>query len=242
MLLTAEEARRITDRVLGLVKTDDAVVDLSSRIHKNLRFAANTFQTSGEVETRGASISVWSERRRGSATTSDLSEPALRQMVEQAETLARLAPVDREYMPTLGPQKYEPTRRYVEETAALSLAERARAIDEALAASEKAGVVSAGFHQSQATASANATKNGNFLYDRATLASLGMTARTPDGAGSGYFLRSHIDVRRVDTRQVYREAIRRAHDRPRHLPGDPRVAGSRRPAFRLLAEFRRTIR
>ena len=39
-----------------------------------------------------------------------------------------------------------------------------------------------------------------------------MTARTPDGAGSGYFLRSHIDVRRVDTRLVYREAIRRAQE------------------------------
>jgi predicted Zn-dependent protease len=210
MLLTAEEGRRITDRVLGLVKADDAVVDVNSRVHRNLRFAANTYQTSGDVETRGASVSLWVGGRRGSATTSDLSDAALRQMVEQAETLAKLAPLDREYMPSLGPQKYEPTRRYVEETASLSVAERARAVDEALAASEKAGVISAGFHQAQAVASANATKNGNFGFERSTLASLGMTARTPDGAGSGYFLRSHVDIRRVDTRQVYREAIRRA--------------------------------
>jgi predicted Zn-dependent protease len=210
MLLTAEEARRITDRLLGLVKADDATVGVTSQVGSNLRFSANTLQTSGRVETVSARITVWIDRRRGSSSTSDISDQALRQMVEQAHDLARLSPVDREYMPSLGPQKYEPTRRYVDATAAISLADRARAIDEALTASEKAGVISAGFHQSQATAGADATRNGNFAFDRATIASLGMTARTPDGAGSGYFLRSHIDVRRLDTRQVYREAIRRA--------------------------------
>ena len=160
-------------------------------------------------------------------------------MVEQAHDLARLSPVDREYMPTLGPQKYEPTRRYVEETAALSLADRARAVDEALTASEKAGVISAGFHQAQATAGADATKNGNFNYERSTIASLGMTARTPDGAGSGYFLRSHIDVRRVDTQAGIPRShpsragvARRAHDRRRQLSGDSRSAGGGRSHLR----------
>jgi predicted Zn-dependent protease len=202
MLLTAEEARRITDRVLGLVKADDAAVGVTSQMNSNLRFAANTLQTSGRIDTVTARVTVWIDRHRGAAATTDLSDAALRQVVEQAEELARLAPVDREYMPTLGPQKYEPTRRYVEETA----------IDEALAASERARVISAGFHQAQAAAGAEATKNGNFNYERSTIASLGMTARTPDGAGSGYFLRSHIDIRRVDTRLVYKEAIRRALD------------------------------
>jgi predicted Zn-dependent protease len=212
MLLTQEEARRITDRMLGFVTADDAAVDVTGRVHSNLRFAANTLQTSGRRELVAASVTVWIGRRRGSSTTTDVSDAALRQTVEQAQELARLSPVDPEYLPTLGPQKYEATRRYVEETATLSLADRARAVGEALGASEKAGVISAGFHQSSAMARADATRNGNFAYERSTIASLGMTARTPDGAGSGYFLRSHMDVRRVDTRQVYREAIRRAQE------------------------------
>ena len=210
MLLTADQARRLTDRILSMVTADDASVDVTSRIHRYLRFAANNIQTSGDRETRTASVTVWIERRRGSATTSDLSDASLKQMVDEAQTLARMAPVDREYMPTLGQQKYESTRRYVEETASLSLADRARAIGEALSASEKAGVVSAGFHQASAVAGASATKNGNFTFERSTIASLGMTARTADGAGSGYFLRSHIDISRLDTRRVYQEAIRRA--------------------------------
>src|SRR5688572_5375774 len=124
MLLTADEARRITDRVLGFVKAEDAAVEVTGRVHSNLRFAANTLQTSGRRENVTATVTLWIERRRGSSTTSDVSEAALRQIVEQAQELARLSPVDREYMPTLGPQKYEPTRRYVEETATLSLADR----------------------------------------------------------------------------------------------------------------------
>jgi predicted Zn-dependent protease len=210
MLLTAEEGRQLTSRILAMVKADDASVSVVSRIHRNLRFAANNFQTSGDRETRTASVAVWIERRRGAATTSDLSDGALRQMVEQAETLARLSPVDREYMPTLGPQQYASTRRYVEATASLSLADRARGIDEALDASEKAKVISAGFHQASATATADATRHGNYAFERSTIASLGMTARTADGGGSGFFLRSHIDVRRLNTRQIAQEAIRRA--------------------------------
>src|SRR5688572_6546604 len=114
MLLTAEEARRLADRILGVVKADDADVNVTSRIHRYLRFAANNFQTSGDRETRTASVTVWIAGRRGASTTSDLSDAALQQMVEQAQTLARLSPVDREYMPTLPQQQYESTRRYVE--------------------------------------------------------------------------------------------------------------------------------
>jgi predicted Zn-dependent protease len=149
MLLTAEEARRIIDRVLGMVKAEDASVGVTSQMNSNLRFAANTLQTSGRIDTVNARVTVWIDRHRGASATTDLSDGSLRQMIDQAQELARLAPVDREYMPTLGPQKYEPTRRYVEETATLSLADRARAIDEALAASEKAKVISAGQQSGQ---------------------------------------------------------------------------------------------
>ena len=56
MLLTAEEARRITDRVLGMVKADDAAVGVASQMNSNLRFAANTLQTSGRIDTVTARV------------------------------------------------------------------------------------------------------------------------------------------------------------------------------------------
>ncbi|HEX5875964.1 MAG TPA: metallopeptidase TldD-related protein, partial [Pyrinomonadaceae bacterium] len=72
------------------------------------------------------------------------------------------------------------------------------------------------------TAGASATKNGNFSYDRTSLVSLATTARTPDGTSSGYFLRNHFDVAKLDTARVAGEAIRKALDarNPRTLePG-----------------------
>ena len=111
MLLTAEEARRITDRLLGMVTAEDAAVGVTSQMNSNLRFSANTLQTSGRVETVTARMTVWIDRRRGASSTTDLSDASLRQMAEQAHDLARLSPVDREYLPTIGPQRYEPTRR-----------------------------------------------------------------------------------------------------------------------------------
>jgi predicted Zn-dependent protease len=42
--------------------------------------------------------------------------------------------------------------------------------------------------------------------------SLATTARTPDGTSSGYFLRNHFDVGKLDTARVANEAIRKALD------------------------------
>src|SRR6185295_4259522 len=100
--------------------------------------------------------------KRGSAATTDFSDAALEAAVAQAESLARISPVDAEYLPTLGPQVYRPSSRYAESTASLPFDARARDVGQAMAAAEKAGVVSAGFHQAEVVAEGRATKNGNF--------------------------------------------------------------------------------
>src|SRR5690606_30387846 len=46
--------------------------------------------------------------------------------------------------------------------------------------------------------------------ERSTNVSLSVTARTPDGSSSGYFLRSHYDIARLDTQRIAEEAIRKA--------------------------------
>jgi len=212
MLLTDAASREITQKVLGYVTADDALVTVDSEDYSHLRFAANTFLTSGRREGVSARVTVWLGRRRGSASTTDLSDTALKQAVEDAQTFARLAPVDVEYLPSLSQQTYTPGAGYVEATARVDLPARARQISDAIAQSEKAKIVGAGFHQASLESRASATAHGNFHYERGSLVSLGMTARTPDGTGSGYFSRNHFDVARLDTARIAREAIRRAAD------------------------------
>jgi predicted Zn-dependent protease len=126
-------------------------------------------------------------------------------------------------MPTLSQQSYKPVNGYAEATSNISLTARARTINDVISACEKAKVVGAGFHQARGSAGASATKNGNFTYERSSLVSLSTTARTPDGSSSGYFLRNHFDVAKLNTARIAGEAIRKAlESREPHTldPGD----------------------
>lgn len=210
MLLSEKEAKAICEKLLGYVKADDATVSVSSEDYSHLRFAANAFTTSGRRENVSTNVTVWIEKKRGSASTNEMDDASLRAAVEQAEQFARISPVDREYLPTLSAQQYKPTGGFAEATASISVAARAKAISDAIAACEKDQVAGAGFHQARGSAGASATKNGNFNYGRLSLVSLGMTARTTAGDGSGYFLRNHFDVAKLDTARVAREAIGKA--------------------------------
>lgn len=210
MLLSETEARTICEKLLSYVKADDAVVNVNSDNYGHLRFAANAFTTSGARENVSVSVQVWIGGKRGSATTNEIDDESLKATVALAEQLARISPVDREYVPTLGRQTYKPVNGYAAATSNISLASRAKTINDVIAACEKSKVIGAGFHQARGTAGASATKNGNFIYDRSSLVSLSTTARTPDGGSSGYFLRSHFDVAKLDTARVANEAIRKA--------------------------------
>jgi predicted Zn-dependent protease len=210
MLLTEADARGLTTKLLGLVQADDAVVFIESEDYSHLRFAANTFLTSGRREGTTVRITVWIGKRRGAASTTDLSDAALKQTVEDAQTFATLAPVDVEYLPSLTRQTYKPSQGWTDATARVDLPARARQVSDAIAQAQKSKIVGAGFHQIGLLANASATAHGNFHYERGSIVSLGMTARTPDGAGSGYFARNHYDVAQLDTARVARESIRRA--------------------------------
>jgi predicted Zn-dependent protease len=210
MLLSEKEIKAACDKLLSCTKADDAQVGVSSEDFSHLRFAANAFTTSGRREDVSASVTVWIDKKRGSASASNLDDDSLRMAVAQAEELARLAPVDKEYVPTLGQQEYRPASGYVEATANISVTERARAMDAIIRSCEEEHVIGAGFHHSSGVASGSATKNGNFHYQRSSLVSLSVTARTPDGGSSGYFLRNHFDSAKLDTRHIGHEAIQKA--------------------------------
>ncbi len=210
MLLSEKETKAACARLLGFLKADDAEVSVTSDDFSHLRFAANGFTTNGRRVDVTATVSVWIDKKRGSAATNELDDAALKRAAEQAEQLARISPVDKEYLPTLGPQTYKPTGGYVEQTVNLSLSARAETINRIIRSCEKEGLIGAGFHAANGAAYGFATKNGNFHYQRSSLVSLSVTARTPDGGSSGYFLRNHFDIAKLDAARIGREAILKA--------------------------------
>lgn len=212
-MLARDEAIQICETVLAHAKAagaEDAVVSLHSSVESHARFADNRITTSGRAEDLDISAAVWVERRRGSATGNDTGADGLKRLAEEAVQIARVSPVHREYVPTLGPLEYAEGRGFASATADVDLAARATALDAVLGACRTATVTGAGFHTASASAIAAATANGNRRYFRSSEAALSVTARSSDGTGSGYFSGDHFDLARLDATHVAEQAVSKA--------------------------------
>jgi predicted Zn-dependent protease len=212
-MLERDEALKICETVLAEAKAagaEDAAVSLQSSIESHARFADNRVTTSGRSEDLDITATVWVGRRRGWIAGNDPSSAALKRMAEEAVQIARVSPVHREYVPTLGPLTYPESRGFSAATADIDVAARATALDAVLGACRSAKVTGAGFHSARASAAAAATANGNRRYFRSSEASLSVTARSTDGTGSGYYAGDHFDLAKLDSKGIAEQAVGKA--------------------------------
>ena len=212
-MLTRDAALKICDTVLAHAKSagaEDATVLLQNGIESHARFADNSITTSGRSEDVDITVTVWVGGRRGAITGNDASPDALKRISEEAVQIARVSPVHREYVPTLGPLDYPVARGFAAATAEVDLAARAAALQSALAACRTAKVNGAGFHTARASATAAATANGNRRYFQSSLADMSVTARSADGTGSGYYAGDHFDLARLDAKRIAEQAVGKA--------------------------------
>jgi len=223
-MLTRDDAIRICETVLAHAKTagaEDASVSLADSVESHARLADNRITTSGRAEDLDITATVWIGKRRGATTINDSSAAALQQLANDAVQIARVSPVQREYVPTLGPLQYGEDRGYAATTANLDLGARAKSLQAVLESCRAQQVTGAGFHTTRATATAAATANGNRRYFRSTRADFSVTARTPDGTGSGYFAGDHFDVARLDPQHIAAQAINKAITSRQPRPIEP---------------------
>jgi predicted Zn-dependent protease len=213
--LTRDQAKTLTDRVLGMAKADETRVSLNTGWSGNTRFAGAEITTSGGITDTSLTVTSTVGKRRASATTNVLDDASLRRTVDLAERLARLSPEDPERMPELGPQQYVTVRGYVDGTAALTPEARAEAVKRAVDSAREAGKAAgdmfvAGFLEANAGATCLATSRGLFAYHPSTDVSLGVTARTPDGTGSGWSQGAARDWSLLDAAALGRRAAEKA--------------------------------
>jgi predicted Zn-dependent protease len=225
-MLTRTEALRICETVLAHAKSagaEDATVALRSAVESHARFADNRITTSGRSEDLDITTTVWVGKRRGSATGNDPGADALKRMAEEAVQIARVSPVHREYVPTLGPLEYPEARGFATATAEVDLTARAKSLEGVLASCRAAKVTGAGFHTASASATAAATANGNRRYFRTSEAGLSVTARSDDGTGSGYYAGDHFDLARLDAKRIADQAVDKAVRSRQPKPIEPGV-------------------
>jgi predicted Zn-dependent protease len=225
-MISRDEALTLCETVLSHAKAagaEDAAVSLANAVESHARFADNHITTSGRSDDLDITATVWVGRKRGSATGNDPDAAALKRLADEAVQIARVSPVHREYVPTLGPLQYSEARGFATATADIDVAARAASLEAALAACRTATVTGAGFHVARASATAAATANGNRRFFQSSEAGFSLTARSADGTGSGYYAGDHFDLARLDTRRIVDQAVGKAVRSRQPKPIEPGV-------------------
>ncbi len=209
-LISERDARRLLERVLAFSRADSSEARVTGRRGGNIRYARNTVTTSGSSDNATLNVTSTFGRRSGTASINEFDTDSLERAVRRSEELARLAPENPEFMPFLGPQSYVDTSPWADATAAITPEVRARAAGAGIAGAKTSGLAAAGFWEDEASTRALMNTAGLFAYSRDTNVDFSVTARTPDGTGSGWVSQSYNDVSKLNAGQASEIAHQKA--------------------------------
>jgi len=193
--MSSESALRTAGDILALAKkrVPEAEVRVSvwDGWDANSRFARNEPTTNGDVQEVQVEVTVAIGKRHASAETNQTDELSIAGAIDHASRMARLSPEDSEWLPLLGKQEIAASPgAFDPEVATWDATKRAAAIGAAVAGARAQGVVGAGFLECGAHAWALMNSQGWSGVHQKTSVDLTMTARTPDGTGSGWAAQS----------------------------------------------------
>ncbi|MGB1699521.1 MAG: metallopeptidase TldD-related protein, partial [Nannocystaceae bacterium] len=176
----------------------------------NTRFANNGVTTTGD--THKISLAVTSQQGRRSATVSGTASGRAEvvDLVQQAESMAAIAPENPEQLPLLGKQRYARVRGRDSATAKMDAEGRAALLRPAIERAREAGQVGAGFVAHEDVELMLANSNGLIAKHRKTRASVSLTSRTNDGTGSSYGAATSHAYPPIDTTALAAKVAQRA--------------------------------
>jgi len=210
--LSSDESRRLCDKVLGIARADHTRVNINSGISGFTRTAINRITTAGETNNVNVQITSVFGRRVASVNTNRLDDASLQRAVRDAESLARIAPENPEYLPELGEQQYREVDGYYASTGDLTTEARARAAALGIKAAESAKFIASGFIDVSAGSDAVATSNRLFAYSSGTGVASTLTIRTPDGLSSGWAGDEGSDWTTIESDRIAADALRKCRE------------------------------
>lgn len=210
MFLSANDCRTIADKIIARSCADACVVTIRGGENQSLRFARGGATTN--VATSEATLRIASHigGRVGAVATTGLQDNAIDAARARSEEIARLLPVDPDYVAPLGPQKYDPSRRYDEATAHLRLDALAANAALVIAEGARRGVETFGCAASARRYEALATSAGLFAYDARSEIDLSATARHRADGWSGWAGAHEFFADRLDADSVAARACEKA--------------------------------
>ena len=210
--MTKPEIESLCEKVLGLVKADDAELWVGDSEDLQLRYANNDITSNGLVNRSSLRLSVSYGKRSASISLNQTDDASLKEAIEKVQTMAKLAPKDPEHLPPVEPSDYADPLTFSEATAAMTPEEGLARLRPVIERARAAGVDSAGYLERSVGGSALANSRGLFVYQRSTDVGYSLTARTAEGRGSGWASTQVTDVSKLDLGPVGEQAIRKALD------------------------------
>ncbi|RPD46227.1 TldD/PmbA family protein [Hymenobacter sediminis] len=210
-ILSQTEAQAILKKVLSFSKADECEATLNGQTGGNVRSARNAISTSGGIDNVALTVESRFGKRSGVATCNQFDDATLRNCVQRAEEIARLAPESPEYMPLLGPQKYLASpQSFAKSTADITPDYRATQVGASMKLCDEKKLTSAAFLNDSAGFVAKRNSKGLEAYQQVSGLEFSITVRTPDGTGSGYATADYNDSSKFDARRLTQIAADKA--------------------------------
>jgi len=208
-LLEKERLSRIARQVLGLSHADQTEVLIASGDEHLTRFAANAIHQNVSETNVMVRVRAVFGKKMGVATGNDLSDAALRKLVETAETVARFQKDNPDFRSLPEPQPVqEISTAFVQATASCTPEERAKGAAAICALSRENGLQAAGAFSTTASELLVANSLGILAYRCNTVADIVAVVMGEDS--SGYGSATSIDVRMLDPEATGRVAVDKA--------------------------------
>ncbi|MBM3563241.1 MAG: TldD/PmbA family protein [Alphaproteobacteria bacterium] len=213
MFLSSDDARAIADKVLAYSKADACALQIQGGLDQSLRFARGGATTNLASAEANLHISSHIGGRIGACSISRFDDDALAAGVARSEEIARMLPVDPDYVAPLGPQNYGFSNRYDEATATLRLGALADAAAAVMGEGARIGVDTFGCATTARRFNAFATSAGLFAYERRSEIDLSATARNRADSWSGWAGGHQFFADRLNADAIARVACAKgAHD------------------------------
>lgn len=185
-LLEPQDCEAIFQQVIeaaGSFGVDDIEALIGAGRHALTRFANNTIHQNVAERSGYLSVRALADHRTARASTNRLDRESIRKVVEEAIALTRLQESDPDLLPLAEPGEYQQTGRWYDSTAAVTPADRAEAVADAIDAVESAHQTAAGIYSTGESVLAILNSRGLSAYHNETMAHFSITAMAQDSSG-----------------------------------------------------------
>ncbi len=186
----------ILEKVLRLADADAVTATLEEDTLDFVRFADNAITQNARRTDLSLSLSCAYGQSEASASTNDLSEASLKNLVKRAQAAARISPPDPEYMPPVEAgesAKYLPVDAYFEKTVAFDPESRAKAISKTIDLVRSKSLRLSGAFTNTGRCHVLANSAGLRAYHCSTEAEVHTTVLAGDGSGWAQSNSNNID-------------------------------------------------